>query len=377
MGEAEFKLRPLLKRHNVHVFSSNFSLYSELSQRVMATVESLAGEVEQYSIDECFVTLTPALAPNAMEVARSIVDRVQQWLGLPVSVGIGASRTLSKLACHLAKQYGSKVFFLNGTEDDHDRLFAQIPVGEVWGIGRRMEKRLLEADIRTVKDLKYADTSWIRKNLSVNGLHTVLELRGIPCISEISIPTEKRKTIVCLRSFGEKIRDKASMAHAVTTFVSRAAARMRKYKLATSGLAFFIATSRFSDQYEDKSWQTTFSRPTIDTALMIKEALKGLDSIFKPGLPYARAGVLLFELSSNKVHQGNLLDLSELDRDLKREALMHSIDAINTRYGQGKVRFALEGDFQEPWHMKQERRSPAYLTDWEEIPTALCENKLS
>ncbi|MCR5815045.1 MAG: Y-family DNA polymerase [Desulfovibrio sp.] len=372
MGEARFKLQPLLERHKVHVFSSNFPLYGALSKRVMAAVESLVGSVEQYSIDECFVSLTPALAANALEIARAIVQRVEQWVGIPVSVGIAASRTLAKLACHLAKTYCSRVFFLNGTEDDHDRLFAQIPVQEVWGIGRRRARRLLEAEIYTVYDLKYADTDWIRRHLNVTALNTVLELRGIPCIEEVTAPAEAQKTIICSRSFGEKIYEQNALAHALTAFVSRAAVRLRKNKLLAKGLAINIASSRFCEQYTDKSWQTALVRPTMDTQVLINAARQGLAKIFQPGIPYARAGVLLFDLTNSRVRQGNLLDLQALPHELRRESLMHTLDKINKRYGQGQIRFALEGTEPEAWHMKQESRSQNYLGDWKSLAIAHC-----
>lgn len=374
MGEAEFKLRPLLERYKVHVFSSNFSLYGAISQRVIASIESLVGDVEQYSIDECFVRLSPALAANALDTARAIVQRVQQWVGIPVSVGIAASRTLAKIACHLAKSYCSGIFFLNGTEDQHDKLFAKIPVQEVWGIGRRLAKRLYEADIHSVKDLKYADTDWVRRNLSVTTLNTVLELRGIPCIEDISAPAKARKTIICSRSFGEKIYEKETLAHALTAFVSRAAVRLRKNQLLAQGLGINIASSRFSDQYTNKAWQTLLPRPTMDTQILLQTAISGLETIFQAGVPYARAGVLLYELSPSTTRQGYLLDLEALDHDLRREQLMHTIDSINSRYGRSQIRFALEGTADEAWQMKQERRSQNYLGDWESLAIAHCKN---
>ena len=374
MGEAEFKLRPLLERHKVHIFSSNFSLYGALSKRVMASIESLVGSVEQYSIDECFVRLKPSQAVNALEIARAIVQRVQQWVGIPVSIGIAASRTLAKLACHLAKTYCSEVFFLNGTEEQHDSLFAEIPVQEVWGIGRRRAKRLNEAEIYTVYDLKYADTAWIRRKLNVTALNTQLELRGIPCIEESTAPAEARKTIVSSRSFGEKVYAQETLAHALTAFVSRAAVRLRKNKLLAKGLAINIASSRFSEQYTDKSWQISLVRPTMDTQVLIEAARQGLAKIFQPGIPYARAGVLLFDLSSSHVRQGSLLDLSAMSHELRRDTLMHTLDSINSRYGHGQIRFALEGTEPEAWQMKQERRSQNYLGNWQDLAIAHCKN---
>ena len=370
MGEPVFKLAGLLKTQQIQVFSSNFQLYGEISNRVMATIESIVDQVEQYSIDECFVPLTPAQISNVWEIAHEIREKVRQWIGIPVSVGIGATRTLAKLACHVAK-HAKGIFAFPGDQRAQDELLASIPVGEVWGIGSRSAKKLIAAGITNCAQLKLADDQWIRNTLSVTGLHTVLELRGIACIDEVTIPVASRKSILSSRSFGQKIYALADMQSAITAFVSRAAMRLRRGALLAQGLSIHIRTSNFSDPFDAASWQTTLARPTADTTILLKAALAGLQSIFKPGLPYAKAGVQLFNLCSAKKRQGNLLDLNELQRDCKREELMHSLDRINTRYGQSKIRYASEGNSNR-WQMKQEALSPNYLGDWNALPQAKC-----
>ncbi|MBQ7618013.1 MAG: Y-family DNA polymerase [Desulfovibrio sp.] len=373
MGEPEFKLRSLLARKEVHVFSSNFALYGDISERVIATVESIVGSVEQYSIDECFVRLSPALAKNALEVAQEIRLKVKQWIGIPVSIGLAATRTLAKLACYIAKKNPSGIFWLNGSAEQQDRLFASIPIEEVWGIGRKKEARLKTLGISSVRDLKYADDDLVRRNLTITGLNTVLELRGIPCIDEAHAPVSAKKTIVSSRSFGEKIYAKEYLAEAVATFVSRACQRLRAANLFATILSLSIATSRFSEQYVKKNFETRLARPSNDTGFLIKEALNGLESIFQPGLPYARAGILLSELCP-MIRQGNLLDEQELASDCKRDELMKAMDHINARYGRDQLRFAAEGTRQAPWRMKQQKRSPAYLNDWQQLAVAHCKS---
>ncbi|MBQ7606721.1 MAG: Y-family DNA polymerase [Desulfovibrionaceae bacterium] len=373
MGEPAFKLRSLFEANNVAVFSSNFHLYGELSRRVFSTVETIVGEVEQYSIDECFVPLAPAHAPNAMEMAISVRDRVQQWVGIPVSIGIASTRTLAKLACHIAKK-NKGIFYLNGTEEQHDVLFSTIPVGEVWGIGRQLGRKLVNAGITTVSELKNADDVWIRKNLSITGYQTVLELRGIPCVEDIVLRPSERKSVVASRSFGEKIRDYPAMAQAIAHFVSTAAVRLRRGTLAAGGIAIHIRAARFSDQYSESSWQTNIRRPTADTAALITLALAGLKRIFRPGIPYAKAGVMLFDLTSSNVRQGSLVDPGALERDIKRDALMRSLDAINARYGRGNIRFAAEGGADSPWVPKKDHISPLYLSSWDALAVAHCKD---
>jgi DNA polymerase V len=238
MGEPEFKARPLLKKHGVVVFSSNYELYGDLSERVMSTVASVVGEVEQYSIDECFVRLAPALMPNALAVAQEIRARVLRWTGITVSVGIASTRTLAKLANHIAKK-GGGIFWLNGTDEKHDALFKRIPVSEVWGIGRRRLPLLERFAIRTVFDLKHADDQWVRSRLTVTGWRTVLELRGIPSIDEDGRPTPRR-TLVSSRSFGERIYELEQLRQAVATFSARAGERLRREGLTAGGIAVHI-----------------------------------------------------------------------------------------------------------------------------------------
>jgi DNA polymerase V len=233
MGEPEFKVRDLLKRHNVAVFSSNYALYGDISNRVMLTLESFVPFIEQYSIDEAFAPLAGPLAVNADELALAMRERVRMWTGIFVSVGLGTTCTLAKLAAEIAKK-GSGVFRLNAGTHETDKVLAGIPMGDVWGIGRRSAEKLNMRNIKTARDLRDADGGMIRRLLSVTGLNTVLELRGIPCLECETVPASRR-TMVSSRSFGERVSEKGHLTEALAMHAGLAGERLRREKLAAGG----------------------------------------------------------------------------------------------------------------------------------------------
>ena len=371
MGEPEFKARPLLEKHGVEVFSSNYELYGDISRRVMEAVASVVPDVEQYSIDECFVRLAPALVPNALEAAREIRARVLRWTGITVSVGIASTRTLAKLAGSIAKKGTSGVFWLNGTEARQDELFRRIPASEVWGIGRRRLPLLERFAIRSVYDLKKADDLWVKERLTVAGWRTVLELRGIPCIDEGRAPAPRR-TLVCSRSFGSKTDDLAQLEQAVSSFAANAGRRLRAEGLTAAGISVHIRTSRERVPFVSETAQRTFRIPTADSQAFISAALAVLRSIYRPGVPYAKAGIMLFDLAPKSGRQGSLLALGTEESDKKREALMASLDRICARHGRRSVRWASEGPEGAAWHMNQAHLSPQRTTDWTQLAPAVC-----
>ena len=374
MGEPEFKARPLIQKHGIEVFSSNYELYGDISERVMLTISSIIDEVEQYSIDECFVRLAPAHFPNALDIAREIRERVLHWTGITVSIGIAQTKTLAKLANHIAKKSTSGIFFLNGTDAQHDELFKKIAVSEVWGIGSRTLPKLERFAVKTVYDLKHADDAWIRSRLTVTGWRTVLELRGIPSIDEDNTPTPRR-TLVSSRSFGSKICEKEALRQAVSAFATRAAEKLRREGLFASGIAVHIRTSRQQIPFVSETVQQTFVTPTCDTEKFIKAAIAGVEAMFRPDTPYAKAGIMLFDLTAKGNMQGSLLSLSSESDEKKRTALMGALDKINTQHGRHTIRYAAEGLGDQLWHMNQNHRSPRMTTDWKELASAACRDE--
>ena len=380
MGEPEFKARPLLRQHKVHVFSSNYALYGDISQRVMATLGSLSPHVEQYSIDEAFIRLDGALRVQADELALALRQRTRQWTGIQVSVGVGSTRTLAKLANHMAKRSGG-VCLLPDDEGALDTLLARVPVREIWGMGRHLVSKLYAAGITSALQLKRANDPWARKALTVTGWRTVLELRGIPCIGEDNAPPPRR-TLVSSRSFGQRVFEREALAQAVATFTARAAQRLRRKELVAGGIAVHIRTARSGQgPLYDATGHTAFVEGTADTQALIRGAYRALDTVFKEGYAYAKAGVMLYHLESVHQRQGSLLALTAAEgadsavragSEARQASLMQALDRIQQRFGARSIRFGAEGPPEAHWHMRQEHCSPRVTTVWEELPSARC-----
>jgi len=272
----------------------------------------------------------------------------------------------------IAKKHISGDFYLNGTDEKHDALFRRIPVFEVWGIGSRSLPKLERFAIKTVYDPKHADDAWIRNRLTVTGWRTVLELRGIPSIDEDNAPTPRR-TLVSSRSFGTKIYEKEALQQAVSAFATHAAEKLRREKLVAGGIAVHIRTSRQHIPFVSESVQHTFITPTYDTQKFIKAAILGIDEMYKQDTPYAKAGIMLFDLTSEKNLQGSLLTLTSQKEDKKRIDLMKSMDKINAIHGRHTIHYAVEGLGDKDWHMNQQHKSPRQTTDWKKLATVLCD----
>lgn len=386
MGAPAFKVRRELARLGVHVFSSNYALYGDLSSRVMRTLSTLAPEVEVYSIDEAFLPLRGPLAADPVAVGRALRERVTRWTGIPISVGIAPTRTLAKITGRVTKRtpHCQGVFDLARSREvlgmSVDDLLGSLPVDAVWGVGRRLAGMLRGAGITTARALRDAGDDWVRRRMSVTGLRTVLELRGIPCIGaeEQGESPSPRHTVVSSRSFAGRITDVAMLREALATHAALAGAKLRRAGLVAGGLAVHVRTARHDEEAAlrcDDSVALPLPVPTADSAVFIRLAHEGLDRVFRPGYPYAKAGVMLYGLERADTRQGSLLALAEgtAEHDAARERLMAVADRINARYGRGKLRHAAEGlDDEAPWHMRQRHRSPRRTTAWDELAEALC-----
>ena len=381
MGAPEFKLRARLQELGVVVFSSNYALYGDISARVTAVLEQCCPLVEPYSIDEAFMRLDAPQRANLPEFCRDVRQRVQRWTGITVSVGVGTTRTLAKVATHVAKKHPAYegVFSLVRPAEAVDRVLARTPVEDVWGVGRRQARRLWAEGIRTALHMKNVDDILLRRMLTITGWRTALELRGIPCLGNDTAPVA-RKTLMSTRSFARRIHDKAMLAQALSTFAVRAATRLRREGLVASGLSVHIRTARpgqgaANERLYDQTTQCSLPVPTADSQQFINAALDGLERIFVPGFAYAKAGVMLYGLERADTMQGSLLALaagSDADGDKRRQRLMRSLDDINGRFGRDTVIFGAQGMGHAPWHMRQEHRSPRMTTCWDEIPLAHC-----
>ena len=370
MGAAWFKMQELVKQHGIIGLSSNYALYADMNNRVMTMLNDFSPNQEVYSIDECFLDLT-GFNRDLREYGQEMRSRILKWTGLPVCVGVGATKTLAKLANHIAKKQSQfdGVCNLNQlAEDEVNKVFSNIEVGEVWGVGRRLALKLKDLGISTVLDLKQADPEYLRGQFSVVMAKTVSELNGIVCIEleEIAPP---RKQILSSRSFGHTVRDFNSLAESITLYMSRAAEKLRKQNSFAGSVHVYIRTSPFKldEPHYSNGMTIPMPSPSDDSRQLVKIALWALKRIYRPGFNYAKAGVMLSEIVPKGGVQNDLF--SQPVTNLKSEALMSAMDAINRKMGRESIKLASEG-FKRPWKMRQENKSPNFTTDWNDVLTA-------
>lgn len=367
MAAPYFKIKEELRRHQVTVFSSNYALYADLSARVMDTLAEMAPRVEIYSIDEAFLDVSGiAHCMPLLEFGQQIRRTLRQNVGLTVGVGIAPTKTLAKLANYAAKRWPATggVVDLSSPERQR-RLLAQVPVDEVWGVGRRISKKLTMMGIETASDLANSSLWVMRKHFNVVLERTVRELRGEKCLPpEEFAPTKQQ--IMCSRSFGYRITDYEEMRQAVCTYAERAAEKLRGEKQFCRFISVFIRTSPHDDNASGYNNQASgkLLLPSNDTRDIIRVAIDALDRIWLEGERYMKAGVMLSDFYSDGVAQLDLFDESRVQPN--SEALMKVIDQLN-QSGKGKVWFAGQG-IQKSWAMKREMLSPAYTTRYADLP---------
>jgi DNA polymerase V len=369
MGEPAYKREAFFSRSGVHVFSSNYALYGDMSARVMRILAGFSEKAEVYSIDECFLLLRGFSSASLLRTAREIRRTVRQWTGIPVCVGLARTKTLAKIANRLAKKEGGDGVRLLKDEEDIDGVLQGLETGDIWGIGRKSARRLGDCGVRTALELKGRDDDWVRRHLTVTGLRTVLELRQTPCIALEDAPPPAR-SLVCSRSFGTRIENLASLEEAVSAYVQRAGEKLRRKGLVAGAVQVFLETNRFQPgpQYAGSRCRA-LPAPTADTLALHGTALEILRDIHKPGYRYQKAGVILLDLSPASGRQLSFLEPHGEDKT-RRDRLMRVMDRINTVHGRGALTLAASGLGKKEWHMRQERRSPCYTTSWAELPVA-------
>ncbi len=373
MGEPMFKAKSLIRQHGIQVFSSNYPLYADISNRVMSTLEEMVPDVEVYSIDEAFLSLivngeTIVAAGELTAFGQHIKQRVQQYVGMPVCVGIAPSKTLAKLANFAAKTYPSTLGVVDLSDPIRQRrLMAKVPVGEVWGVGRRSQKRLRSLNIHTALDLCDAPATLLRKHFSVVLERTIQELRGLPCVElETHVPIKQH--VLCSRSFGEKVTSLEELSIALSSYVEVAARKVRQEKCMARALTVFIKTNRHSrhDRQHSMTASEGLLMPTNSTPELNKPAQYLLRQHWKPGCAYQKAGIILHDLVSAENVQTNLFAAQQSQ---KSQNLMNALDAVNHRYHNALCyASALPTKQYSRWRMKQNELSPAYTTRWADIP---------
>lgn len=371
MGTPWFKLKDLARQHGIVAYSSNYTLYGDMSNRVSAILRDFAPNIEVYSIDESFLRIE-AVAPlhgGAIPMGHLMRNRIKQWTGLPVCVGVGPSKTLAKFANHLAKKNAE----FNGVCDLHamtrsERLawMWRIEVGEVWGVGPRIRKRLSSMGIETVLDLRNASPKEMRMHFGVVMERTCNELRGLSCLDLEDVMPPKQQ-IMSSRSFGESVQSIEELREAVATYLGHAAEKLRRQNSVAGAVYVFVQTNRFKQDEPQYNAGITVALVdgTDNTLVLTTAALKGLLAIFRPGYRYKKAGVMLSLLSAKDARQVTLFD-DPLARD-KLDRLMAAMDAVNRAFGRASLRSAASGVAQR-WAPRAENRSPHYTTRWDELP---------
>lgn len=383
MGAPWFQLRHLEESAGLVALSANFELYGDMSDRMMTFAAALGHQQEIYSIDECFLDLS-GIPGDLVLRSRKIRSRILRATKIPTCVGIGPTKTLAKLANHIAKTAERKPGSYPGhlaqvchlgdiSEPERQALLQTTEVGEVWGVGRRIGAQLQDEGIRTVWDLAQLNPSVVRQRWSVVLEKTVRELQGTPCFSFEDQPPPKQQ-IACTRSFGHPVTSLMELQEAITAFTCRAAEKLRQQDSHSGVVMAFIRTSPFRKQDAQYSGYRMIKllEPTSDSAKITQAALAVLRAIYKPGFNYAKAGVMLMELSPASQHQF-CLDLGP-EPDESRGRLMTAMDNLNKRFGRGTVTLATAGVASAPkqWAMKQERRTPRYTTRWDELLKVKC-----
>ncbi len=370
MGVPWFKIQEEAKRHGIVAFSSNYALYADLSNRVVDVLSGFAPNLEVYSIDESFLELSGLPLPEGGLVAygAGIRQRIADWLGLAVCVGIAPTKTLAKLANHCAKKglagADGVCDFTALTRDELTALFERIAVGEVWGVGRKIDARLAAMGIRTVRQLRDADPETIRFRFSVVLERTVRELRGISCI-DLEEVVPDRQQIMVSRSFGHLVTDLDELEEAVASYIARAAEKLRSQNSLAGAVQAYVRTNIFKPEVPQYQRGVTVPLPeaTADTRILSGWARRILRRIYRPGFGYHKAGVMLLDLRPAGNRQFSLLDGQGGAGDARSDKLMAVLDGINQRYGRGSLRLAAEG-VDRSWRMRRGNLSPGYTTDW-------------
>ncbi len=376
MGAPMHHIRDVIKKHRIATLSSNYALYGDLSQRMMAVLGRFAPLQEVYSIDESFLDLSDLPDRDLIGHSQAIRSQVRRWVGIPTCVGIGSTKTLAKLANHVAKkrpEFEGVCDFTRMETLELVALLGAFAATDVWGVGRRWGARLAELGIRSARDLLLADANAIRAQFGVVMERTVSELRGTNCQPFEAIAPDK-KQILSSRSFGRLTPDVEELAESVTWHVSTAAEKLRRQNSVCSTLQVFIRTNPFKPELPQHHPTATvkLGAPTDDSFRMVGAAVRAVRSLHKPGYLYQKCGVILVDVQPKKVEQFDLFGDAPILVSAgltARSRLMLTMDKVNRKEGRGTMRFASEG-VDHRWRMRREKVSPAYTTRWEELPVA-------
>jgi len=366
MGEPYFKVKKIVRENDVKTFSTNFSLYGDMSRRVMKTLKYFSPQMEIYSIDEAFLDLSSVKNEDLLEHSYKIRKTILKWTGIPTSIGIASTKTLSKAANFIAKKERSGVVdFINSKQID--KFLSKVKINDVWGVGRQLTKFYIRNRINTAYDLKNMHNGWIKKNTSVFGSRTAMELRGIPCIS-LDPHQDKRKNCCVSRSFGEKVTKLEYLNEAITSHCLNAAEKIRLDKQTVKKITVFIRTSPFQtgENYYANSKDIDLPIRTNDSIVLIKESLAALKSIYKIGFRYQKTGIIFSGLKDFDIYNKNLF--STINNEEKRIKLMKAIDRTNIKYGRHALSIA-QARLKKKWNIKRQHFSKIDTACFDFLPT--------
>ncbi len=362
MGEPYFKVKDLVKKNNVQIFSSNYALYGDLSRRVMKVLKGFTDKIEIYSIDEAFLDLSHIKDEKVEEYGKQIRERVLKWTGIPTSVGISNTKTLSKVANHVAKKNKAGVIFL---KENIDNILKNFDIADVWGVGKQLSKLYIKNGINNAYELKNISNTWVKKSTNVLGAKTVMELRGISCI-DLETEESRRKSCCVSRSFGKKVESLDKLKESITTHCLNAAEKIRTDKQTTRAVTIFIRTSPFDKNRKYYSNSITIELPvaTNNSIELVKTAISGLKKIYKYGYFYQKAGIILSKLRDASEKELNLL-APILEN--KSKPLMRAIDFTNAKYGRNAISIAQAG-ITNDWKMRREHSSKIDTASFDFLP---------
>lgn len=373
-GTPYFKVRDLCEKHDVAVLSSNYELYDAMSSRFHKIVAGFGPVHEAYSIDEAFLDLTGVETESFTELGRALKARLWKWIGLPVCVGIAPTKTLAKLCDHFAKTYpvyGGVVNWFDLSPERRKKALSITPIGEVWGIGRKTEEKLLREGIENVWQFSQADVFTLRRRYGVVLERTLREIQGVSCLPVESVPKPKEQ-ILRSRSFSHATNDRSVLLSSVSTHMTEVARQLRREKAEAKKAGVFFLTSPFK---ENEPWHaaepvTELTLPTSDTMRLVEVACRLVEAHWRPGFRYCKAGAFVTDLipEGSCSVTGSLFDLPDEERDATRRRLMECLDDLTRRFGKGAWKIGSSG-LADGWQMKRDRLTPAYLTRWADIMT--------
>ena len=362
MGCPAFKIKRLIDKHNINVFSTNFALYGDLSKRVMQVLNTEFDKMEIYSIDEAFLDFSDF---PYKEKGLFIKEKVNKWTGIPVSVGIAPNKSLAKVAGHIAKKYTKSGVFMLDNTDLIRRALNMFSVDDLWGIGRKNSEKLKSVGVFTALQFRNCNPNWVKKKLTINGVRLQMELYGKICFP-LELEKKRRKNICTSRSFGTEIRDLSLLKEAIASYANTCAIKLRKEKSHCTKISIYLCTNPFKSSVKKYNPYKVidFNMPTSDSMEIVKAAINGLKSIYRADFAYKKAGVIVGGIVPENQLQLSLFD--SLDRR-KRNNINIAVDKINSLIGKDKVYLAVQGTSERKWKLKQEKLSPCYSTRFSEI----------